>query len=110
MTIQLSLAWSDRDARVRCVPGSITLSMSPENAVRMLAILGVEDQQSCFLPHQSMGELAGRALSELRARQSIPHDSRMRYEVPRLEQLHVLFSTALKKGLGVAVTRLPADR
>ncbi len=110
MTVQLSLAWADREQRVRCIPGGITLSMSRQNAVRMLSILGVEDtDEASFLPHQAMGALAGRALAELRMRQTISHDAKVRYEVPRLEQLHVLFTTALKKGLGVAVTELPSD-
>jgi hypothetical protein len=108
MTIQFGLALT-QSTGIRAVPGGLTFSMSDANAERMLGILGLEArvQDSAFLPHQRMPDLLTRISSEIERRQGRYDDTRVRYELPRLEHLQVLFGMANKRGLGVVVTRLP---
>ena len=108
MTIQFGLALT-YETGIRSVPGGLTFSMSDENAERMLGILGLHAgvQDTAFLPHQRMEALLTKISNEIEVRQGRQNDTRVRYELPRLEHLQVLFGMANKRGLGVVVMRLP---
>jgi hypothetical protein len=108
MTIQFGLALTEGKV-IRALPGGLTFSMSDANAERMLGILGLQArvEDTAFLPHQGMAALLTRISSEIQSRLTRDGDNRVRYELPRLEHLQVLFGMANRRGLGVVVTRLP---
>jgi hypothetical protein len=68
----------------------------------MLTILGQE--QGCqVLPAVQMEALLDRTKQELESRAAQGDDRRARYEVPRLVQLHCLFTAARRRGYAVMV-------
>jgi hypothetical protein len=82
--------------------------MSEENAHRMLKILGLLDSMPNYglVPPSKLPELLDKIGSEIEVRQKRRNDSAVRYELPRLEHLHVLASVAEGRGLGVLVAKL----
>ena len=104
MTTYFDLARVDAENRVHHIRSRLQLSMSAENAQRLLGILG-ESGTSTFLPPQHMRELLDRAVTEQSARAASIDDRRARYELPRLNQLQCLFHAAAIRGYGVMVWR-----
>jgi hypothetical protein len=102
MTTYFDLARVDAQNRVHHIRSRLQLSMTAENAQRLLGILG-EPGTSTFLAPHHMRELLDRATTEQTARASRGDDRRARYEVPRLIQLQCLFHAAAIRGYGVMV-------
>jgi hypothetical protein len=102
MTTYFDLARVDAENRVHHIRSRLQLSMTAENAQRLLGILG-EPGTSTFLAPHHMRELLDRAATEQTARASCGDDRRARYELPRLSQLQCLFHAAAIRGYGVMV-------
>ena len=102
MTTYFDLAQADAEGNFRSFKSALRLAMSAENADRMLAILG--QKQGCqVLPAVQMEALLDRTKQELQSRAAQGDDRRARYEVPRLVQLHCLFTAARRRGYAVMV-------
>jgi hypothetical protein len=103
MTTYFDLAYAAPEGNFRSFKSAFRLAMSAENAQRMLGILGQEQGCQIFQPAQ-LDALLDRTGQELQSR-AAQDDSRSRYEVPRLVQLHCLFTAARRKGCAVTVWR-----
>ena len=106
MTTYFDLVRVDANNRICHIKSRLGLSMSEENASRLLRILG-EDGACPFLAPAQMEALLDRAERERNLRAAGSDDPRARYEVPRLAQLHCLFHAARKRGYGVMVWQDP---
>jgi hypothetical protein len=101
MITYFDLARIDQDNRIWHVSSRLRMSMSPQNATRLLGILGAEEDCTFLHPREMHGFLQ-RAISEHDTR-AASGDVRTRYELPRLVQLQCLFQVACSRGYGVQV-------
>ncbi len=102
-----SLARAVRDKRFALIDSAFTLSVSTENTHRLFTILGLPDNVDwVFLPHSAMEQLAITAQRALSVRTPLGTGKHISYESARLEQLQLMFTSALKRGVGVAVTKV----
>jgi hypothetical protein len=102
MTTFFDLARIDQHNHICHVKSRLQLSMSAENAARLLGILGAPGDCT-FLPPTQMKDLLDCAVREQTVRAAISGDRRVRYELPRLVQLQCLFHAAATRGYGVMV-------
>ena len=102
MTTYFDLARLDQNNRICHVRSRLQLSMSSENAARLLGILGAP-RDATFLEPAIMQDLLECTVREQSVRNVANGDSRARYELPRLVQLQCLFHAAAVRGYGVMV-------